>query len=86
MNIVKTKCINDIVIIDGLTRSGKFFLGKLVAGINGLEYFINDSEMERILINSRMGLLTDYNASALLVIVMNELIYNVAITKSADAL
>ena len=65
MNIVKIKCINDIVIIDGIPRSGKFYLGKLVAGINGLEYFINDSEMERILISNRLGLLTDYNASAL---------------------
>jgi hypothetical protein len=86
MNIVKTKCINDIVIIDGLTRSGKFFLGKLVAGINGLEYFINDSEMERILINSRMGLLTDYNASALLVIATLYINSFMTITKSADAL
>ena len=84
MNIVKIKCINDIVIIDGIARSGKFYLGKLVAGINGLEYFINDSEMERILISNRLGLLTDYNASALLVIVMNEAIYNMAIGRNIN--
>ncbi len=51
MKLHTPKCINEnIVIIDGLTRSGKFYLGKLVSGIIGLEYFINSSEVERLII------------------------------------
>ena len=61
MDIMRHKCINDIVIIDGLTRSGKFYLGKIISGIQGLEYFINSSETERILAISKAGLLSKNN-------------------------
>jgi hypothetical protein len=84
VNIVKTKCINDIVIIDGLARSGKFYLGKLVAGINGLEYFINSSEVERIIQINKAGILKSTDASALLLIAMNESIYNMAIGRNIN--
>ena len=43
MDLIRSKCINDIVIIDGLTRSGKFYLGKLVSGVKKLEYFLETS-------------------------------------------
>ena len=53
MKIYKNHCINNVVIIDGIARSGKFFLGKLISGINNLEYFISNSELERILIDRK---------------------------------
>jgi len=84
VNIVKNKCVNDVVIIDGLTRTGKFFLGKLVSSINGLEYFINSSEVERIIAISKSGTLIDADASALLVIAMNESIYSMAIGRNLN--
>ncbi len=84
MNILKNKCINDVVIIDGLTRSGKFYLGKLISGINGLEYFINSSEVERIIAINKSGTLSDSDASALIVVAMNESIYNMAIGRNLN--
>jgi len=84
MNIVRSEIINDIVIIDGLTRSGKFYLGKLIAGIKGLEYFINNSEAERIIAINKTGTLADVDASSLLSIAINEAIYHMAIGRNLN--
>jgi hypothetical protein len=84
MKIYKNHCINNVVIIDGIARSGKFFLGKLISGINNLEYFISNSELERILINYKFGLLTQHNTEALFVIAINELIYNRSIGRNVN--
>jgi len=84
MDLVKTNCINDVVIIDGLSRSGKFYLGKLIACIEGMEYFINSAEFERILALNIAGTLSDANASSILVIAINEAIYNMAIGRNLN--
>ena len=81
----KPKCINDnIVIIDGLTRSGKFYLGKLTSSIRGLEYFINSSEIERLIIAGSTGTISQESASALIAIAANEEIYNRAIGRNMN--
>jgi hypothetical protein len=81
----KNKCINDnIVIIDGLTRSGKFYLGKLISAIKGLEYFINSSEIERIIITGTTGITSKTDASALMTLAVNEEIYNFAIGRNIN--
>ncbi len=84
MDIFKNDCINDVVIIDGLTRAGKFYLGKLIGCIEGMEYFINNSEIERIIAIHMAGTLKDVDASSLLVIAMNEAIYNMAIGRGLN--
>jgi len=81
----KPKCINDnIVILDGLTRSGKFYLGKLVSSIKGLEYFINSSEIERLIIAGSTGTISQESASALITVAVNEEIYNRAIGRNIN--
>jgi len=85
MEIIRNKVINNCVIIDGISRSGKFYLGKLVSGINGLEYFFNCSEVERIVALNRVGVLDFIDASALLGIAINESIYNMAIGRNLNA-
>ena len=85
MKLYKPKCINEnIVIIDGLTRSGKFYLGKLVSSIVGLEYFINSSEVERVIMAGLTGVVTPERASALMAIAVNEEIYNRAIGRDMN--
>ena len=78
------KCINDIVIIDGLTRSGKFLLGKLVSSIDGLEYLNLCSELDRTIQKNKTGILRDIDASRNLVVAMNESIYNMAIGRNIN--
>ena len=76
MKLHKPKCINkNIVILDGLTRSGRFYLGKLLSSIIGLEYFFSSSEVERILVAGFTGVLSPESASALTAYAVNEEIY-----------
>jgi hypothetical protein len=84
VNFFKLKCINDIVIIDGLTRSGKFYLGKLISSINGLEYFINSSEIERLIQMHQVGMLKSSDAAVILKNTINESIYNMAIGRNIN--
>ncbi len=35
----KASLVNNIALIDGFTRSGKFFLAKIVSGLNKIEFF-----------------------------------------------
>ena len=30
--------VNNLIIVDGLTRSGKFFLGKIISGLNNIDF------------------------------------------------
>ena len=84
MNVFKHEIINDIVIIDGLSRSGKFYLGKIISGIQGLEYFIPNSEAERIIQINEAGTLTDHDAASLLTVAINEAIYSMAIGRNIN--
>jgi len=85
MNIFNYEIINDdIVIIDGLTRTGKFYLGKIISGIQGLEYFISNSEAERIIMINIAGTLTDVDAASLLTLTINEAIYSMAIGRNIN--
>jgi hypothetical protein len=79
------KCINEkIVIIDGLSRSGKFYLGKLMSSIKGMEYFIYSSELERIIISGLTGITNKQDASALMTLVINEEFYDRAIGRNLN--
>ena len=35
----KPTLVKNLIVVDGLTRTGKFFLGKLISGLNNIEYF-----------------------------------------------
>ena len=38
-SIDKPTLVKNLIVVDGLTRTGKFFLGKLTSGLNNIEYF-----------------------------------------------
>ena len=40
--------VKNLVLIDGLARAGKFFLGKIVSGFKNMEYFQYSSLLEQI--------------------------------------
>lgn len=84
MTFINPKCINDLVIIDGLTRSGKFYLGKLISYIHGLEYFLNSSEMERSIQMYEVGMLKRPDALLTFPLMINESIYNMAIGRNLN--
>ena len=84
MNLINNKLINEVIVIDGLTRSGNFYLGKLISGIDRLEYFINNAGVDRIIAISKVGTIGTNNAASLLTIAMNEAIYNMAIGRNIN--
>lgn len=84
MNLFKNKIINDTIFIDGLSRSGKFYLGKLISKIVGLEYFLSNSEAERIAMINSAGILSDDDASALFALSINESIYSMSIGRNIN--
>jgi hypothetical protein len=57
--IRKNILIKNLVIIDGLGRSGKFFLGKIVSGFKNMEYFQYASLFEQIPYLVKLGALTE---------------------------
>ena len=85
MKLHKPTCVNEnIVIIDGLARSGKFYLGKLVSSIKDLELFVHCSEIERLIVAGSTGIVSQQDASALIAIAVNEEIYNRAIGRNMN--
>ena len=85
MDLHKPRCINEnLVIIDGLSRSGKFYMGKLVSGLMGLEYFIASSEVERIIQAGLTGTISKESASAWMAVAVNEEIYKRAIGRDMN--
>ena len=57
--IRKNILVKNLVLIDGLGRSGKFFLGKIVSGYKDMEYFQYASLFEQIPYLVKLGALTE---------------------------
>jgi len=57
--IRKNILVKNLVLIDGLGRSGKFFLGKIVSGFNNMEYFQYASLFEQIPYLVKLDVLTE---------------------------
>ena len=55
----KNILVKNLVLIDGLGRSGKFFLGKIVSGFNNMEYFQYASLFEQIPYLVKLDVLTE---------------------------
>jgi hypothetical protein len=56
--IRKNLLVKNLVLIDGLGRSGKFLLGKIVSGFSNMEYFQYASLFEQIPYLVKLGALT----------------------------
>ena len=62
----KNVLVKNLVLIDGLGRAGKFFLGKIVSGFEDMEYFQTVSLLEQIPYLFKLGTLTEDAAICLL--------------------
>lgn len=80
----KKPLADKVVLIDGLTRSGKFFLGKVVSGLEKMEYFQNVPILEYIPFLYRLGCLTEDAAVALLKAMLDENAYNMRIGRNLN--
>ena len=82
--INKDSLVKRLVFIDGFSRSGKFFLGKIVSGLKGMEYFQSVDVIEQIGFMQRLGGITEDAAIALLKAIVDEYSYNMRIGRSIN--
>lgn len=80
----KTYLIDRVLFLNGLTRSGKFLLGKLVACIDTVEYFQYVSALEHLPFLHALGLIDEAAAIALMRIGVDEHAYNYTIGRNLN--
>lgn len=80
----KTYLIDRVLFLNGLTRAGKFILGKLVACIETVEYFQYVSVLEHVPFLHAMGLVREDAAIALMRINVDEHAYNYMIGRNLN--
>lgn len=71
--------VDELIVLDGLTRSGKFLLGKIVSNFQNVEYFQYPAAMEHIPYLYKMGMLDRDNAIAYLKINANMSTYDMGV-------
>ena len=76
--------VKRLVLIDGFGRSGKFFLGKIISGLKGMEYFQSVNAIEYVGFMRRLGGLTEDAAVALLKSLIDEYSYNMHIGRNIN--
>lgn len=74
----------NVVLIDGISRTGKFFLGKLVSGLENMDYFQSVILLEQVPFIYRIGGITEDAAIALLKSTLDEHAYNMRIGRNLN--
>jgi len=62
----KTPLIDNVVFVNGLTRSGKFFFSKIVCGFDKMEHFLYVPQLDQLAFLERLGSLDKNTATVLL--------------------
>ena len=80
----KPTLVNNLVILDGLTRSGKYFLGKIVSGLKNTEFFQHSFILDYIPHMSTLGAITEDGAISLLKSVVDQSCYDQSIGRNLN--
>lgn len=80
----KISLVKNIVLIDGIGRTGKFFLGKIVSGFRKIEYFQYVSLIEHLPFIERLGCIAEDAAISLLKVNIDEHAYNMRIGRNLN--
>lgn len=76
--------VEKLVLIDGFTRNGKYFLGKIVSGLKKMDYFQAVSELEYIPFLYRLNTITEDAAVVMLRKIVDEHAYNIRIGRNLN--
>tara|TARA_B100000315_G_C14537855_1_gene569368 strand:+ start:76 stop:1050 length:975 start_codon:yes stop_codon:yes gene_type:complete len=80
----RASLVKDIAFIDGITRSGKFLLAKIVSGLKDVEYFQYIHIVEQIPYIFRLGGITENAAIALLKSTIDRHAYDMSMGRSIN--
>lgn len=81
----KNYLVNRPLFLNGITRAGKFLLGKLVACVKTVEYYQYVSVLEHLPFLQKMGLIDEEAAVALMRVHVDEHSYNYVIGRNLNA-
>lgn len=80
----KEPLIKNPIFLNGVSRTGKLFLGKIVAGLEGIEHFQSAIVLEHVPYIVRMGRMSEDAAIALLRVNVDESTYNMGIGRNLN--
>lgn len=73
---LKTPLVGDLAVVDGLARTGKMLMGKLVSNLKRADHFMQPLDLEYMAIMDRLGLLDEHNAAAMFRMVLDQMLYD----------
>ena len=80
----KPTLVKNLIIVDGLTRTGKFFLGKLTSGLNNIEYLQHSFVLDYLHYMVRLDAITKDGFISLMRSVVDENCYDRSIGRSLN--
>ncbi|MDD5005744.1 MAG: sulfotransferase domain-containing protein [Candidatus Omnitrophica bacterium] len=80
----KNLLVKKLVILDGITRSGKFFLGRIIDGLKSTEHFQAVDLIEIIPYLEKLGAIREDTAISLLQIMVDQWVYNIGIGRNLN--
>jgi len=80
----KESLVKHFILIDGISRTGKFLLGKIVSGFTDTEFFQYVSMIEHLPYLHRLGQLSEEAAIAMLKVNVDEHAYNMRIGRNLN--
>ena len=84
-NLSRPELITDkILYLDGLSRSGKFLLGKIVSNLRSIEYFQYEPILEHLPILNYLNIMSDIDAIAYFRLSLNMFVYNRSIGRNMN--
>jgi hypothetical protein len=75
----------EVVFIDGLTRAGKFLLGKLASNLEGMEYFQSQSLLEQLPLFDFLQLMPHDNLVSFFRLYLNNFVYERFVGRNVNA-
>lgn len=76
--------VRKLVLLDGFSRTGKFFVGKIISNLKKMDYFQAVYALEQITFLYRLGTITEDAAIALLRKILDEHAYNIRIGRNLN--
>ncbi len=80
----RARLADNIVILDGITRSGKLFLGNMIEGIGGVDRFQYFGLLEHMGYMSRLGFIDREVAKAIIECQIDNFVYNRAVGRNMN--
>jgi hypothetical protein len=75
---------SQVLFLDGMTRAGKFLLGKICSNFNRIEHFQVVQSLEHISILEKFRLIKRSNGRTMMQIILDSAIYNMAIGRNLN--